>query len=588
MPNATYHLLAECEPFSEFYGGAISRWAGNLLRDAASSVVVCPSADNTWKFPPASILLLPGLEFYRRFRGRLSRLPWLFHRLFIRCIFRPLLERVRPGDIVWIHNRPEYAIALTPHIHRVGGRVVLQMHNSHLVESPARLMRQVRVDRLVFVSEFLMEQARKKFPLLGPSSVLYNGADEAVFYPARGRCDNPETPTVLFAGRFVENKGVHVLIDAMKVLEEQNVRLQARIVGSSSFGTDEETDYVRQLKAASPPTVEFLPYRSGSALADLFREADIFCSPSVWEEPFGLVNVEALASGLPIVSTRGGGVTEILANGGGILVERGSVVELASALRRLAEDPELRTRIGREGLAIFRERFTWSIARAQLQEIEKMVVADPSEVSSMQRPRDRSSGRQDYPLRVAYDAQAFLSPNGGLGKGVQLRNLLGPYSDTFAGFATKGRNYSDRILIQSGLSRYNLWQQISLPYLLGQWRPDVFLAPCNTAPLVIPKRTKLILVLHDMIPMERFRASGLRKNITDKCCRFLIPKAVSRAHIVLTVSSYSRQQIIQRFPSARVEVIPCSISQSWFVGKNVRKLDERGELHSAGHGQRSP
>ena len=122
---------------------------------------------------------------------------------------------------------------------------------------------------------------------------------------------------VLFAGRLVEEKGIHVLLDAMTLLGKESVRLRAQIVGSSSFGMGEETDYIRALKAASPATVEFLPYRSGAALGDLFREADMFCSPSVWDEPFGLVNVEALASGLPVVSTYSGGTSEILANGGG-------------------------------------------------------------------------------------------------------------------------------------------------------------------------------------------------------------------------------------------------------------------------------
>lgn len=375
MPKITYHLLTEAEPFSEFYGGAISRWAGNVLRNVASSVVVCPSADHTWQFPPESLILLSGLKRYKRFRGCLLRLPWSFHRVVIRRIFRSILERVLPGDIVWIHNRPEFAIALTAPVHRAGGRVILHLHNTHLVEGPEKLMRQVRVDRIIFVSEFLMEQARRKFPSLGVSSVLYNGADETIFYPAPGGQKNSETPTVLFAGRLVEDKGVHVLLDAMKLLEEQDVRIQAQIVGSSGFGVAEETAYIRRLKANSPATVKFFPYRTGVALGDLFREADIFCAPSICEEAFGLVNVEALASGLPVVSTDRGGIKEIFVAGGGILVESGSAVQLAAALRQLAQDPALRTRLGQQGYAAFLERFTWSIARTQVREIEKALSA---------------------------------------------------------------------------------------------------------------------------------------------------------------------------------------------------------------------
>ena len=182
-------------------------------------------------------------------------------------------------------------------------------------------------------------------------------------------------PTVLFAGRLVEEKGVHVLLEAMRLLEQQHVPLQAQIVGSSHFGMGEETNYVRRLKANPPASVRFFAYRSGAALGDLFREADIFCSPSVWEEPFGLVNVEALASGLPVVSTRGGGTGEVFAGGGGILVERGSAVQLANALRRLAEDSQLRTRVGQQGYAAFLERFTWSNARAKVLEVQKALSA---------------------------------------------------------------------------------------------------------------------------------------------------------------------------------------------------------------------
>jgi spore coat protein SA len=370
VPGSLYHLLPEADPFSDFYGGAISRWAGNALRGLPATVVVCPSADMTWKFPSEAILKLPKLARYRRLRRYLLRSPWALHRVALQFLFDPLLRRLLPGDTVWIHNRPDYAVALAPHIRRAGCRVVLHLHNSHLVEWPEELVRQVSVDRLVFVSKFLRAQAQRKFPLLGNSSVLYNGADETVFYPSSGRHEAPEIPVVLFAGRLVSDKGVHILIEAMKLLLKQCVNLQLHVVGSSSFGDTRETTYIRQLKANAPETVTFLPYRSGVALGDLFRSADMFCSPSIWDEPFGLVNVEAFASRLPVVSTCGGGTSEIFADGGGILVERGSVAQLASALRRLAEDPDLRSDLGRQGYAAFRRRFTWSSARAQVLELQ--------------------------------------------------------------------------------------------------------------------------------------------------------------------------------------------------------------------------
>ena len=375
MSRVAYHLLTEAEPFSEFQGGAISRWAANVLRNANASVIVCPSADNTWRFPAETVLTLPGLAHYRRVRRHLLRLPWKLHSTVIQHIFRPLLKRLRRGDIVWIHNRPDFAIALTREVHRAGGRVVLHLHNSHLAEWPETLMRQVCVDRLVFVSEFLLEQARRRFPSLGASCVLYNGADEAIFYPSPQPKEEPKIPTALFAGRLVQDKGVHILIDAMKLLAQQDIAINAHIVGSANFGGSEETDYIDQLKRNAPSNVTFLSYRSGTALGDLFREADIFCSPSIWDEPFGLVNVEAFASALPVVTTRGGGASEIFAAGGGILVERGSAEQLAGALRQLAKDAKLRMTLGQQGYAAFRNRFTWSATRTQVQDIYRSLSA---------------------------------------------------------------------------------------------------------------------------------------------------------------------------------------------------------------------
>ena len=100
-------------------------------------------------------------------------------------------------------------------------------------------------------------------------------------------------------------------------------------------------------------------------------------------------------------------------------------------------------------------------------------------------------------LRVGYDAQTFLCSNGGLGKGLQLRNLLGRHIESFAGFASTVPNRSGMKLIQEGAYRHRIWQQVSLPNSLRRHKIDLFLAPENTAPFFLPSSVRLILVLHD-------------------------------------------------------------------------------------------
>ena len=89
MPGITYHLLTEAETFSDFAGGAISRWAGNVLRDTSHSVVVCPNADGTWRFSPESVHVLAAMVLYQHLRRHLEHLPWFFHCGVIRGVFRP-------------------------------------------------------------------------------------------------------------------------------------------------------------------------------------------------------------------------------------------------------------------------------------------------------------------------------------------------------------------------------------------------------------------------------------------------------------------------------------------------------------------
>jgi glycosyltransferase involved in cell wall biosynthesis len=166
--------------------------------------------------------------------------------------------------------------------------------------------------------------------------------------------------------------------------------------------------------------------------------------------------------------------------------------------------------------------------------------------------------------RVGYDGQAFLTRNGGTGKGAQLRTLLGPFIRQFTGFASTDPNFGDIPLIQEGLAGYNLWQQISLPRSLRRHKIDLFLASSNTAPLRLPRKTELVLVLHDMIIMKDYQKPETRARFLDRYRRRLIPASVARAELVLTVSEHARREILQAFPNASVRVISCTVPQPWF------------------------
>ncbi len=372
MSETVVHLLTETDSFSDVHGAALQRWVANTLRiDQEPAIVACARADSSWGLEHVRVLLLPGLWAYSQLRGR-YRLPWGIRRRMLRRILKPVLRGLKPGSVVWVHNRPDYASAIETEVRGAGARLVVHLHNSLLTSFPRMISGTLRADRFVFCSEYLEREARLLRPELDPASVIYNGADDGRFFPAKGRVDRcgERTPVVLFAGRLVPEKGAHVFVEAMWLLLARGIRARGRLLGATGFGsTNPATAYSRSIRRDAPPNIEFGGYRPASALAEEFRRADIFCSPSVWEEPFGLVNVEAMASGLPVVSTRGGGVPEIFAGGGGVLVERGSAAALAAALEVLILNGARRRELGMEGYSSFQRSFTWKKVHRRYREV---------------------------------------------------------------------------------------------------------------------------------------------------------------------------------------------------------------------------
>jgi len=363
-----YHLLDEKEPFSERDGGAISRWAANVLRDG-QEVIVCTATDPSWGFPKARVICLPGYKLSGYVHAGTYRSSWPLQLPLYTRVFAALLARLQPGDIVYVHNRPAYAAVFATHASRLGFGVVLHMHNSLLLAASRGQLKALQTVPMVFCSRFLQAEAEAGIgPRVGRSFTVYNGADDTVFYPDGGQ-GAARCATIIYTGRLVAYKGVHILLQAMALLHRERVGVRCRIVGTAGFGRNRRTRYTRSLERMKPPNCEFVGYCSGRTVADVLREADIFCCPSIWNDPFPLAPLEAMATGLPIVASRVGGIPEALASGGGNLVSPNDPETLAAALRHLVENPTVRGEMGAAAYKSFKTRFNWTIIRQQYEDV---------------------------------------------------------------------------------------------------------------------------------------------------------------------------------------------------------------------------
>jgi alpha-maltose-1-phosphate synthase len=192
--------------------------------------------------------------------------------------------------------------------------------------------------------------------------VIYGGADPRRYAPD----PSAVRAGALFVGRLTPHKGVDRLIQALPA--------GARLAVVGSTGHDPrlpERDYPRVLRRlAAERDVRFLGSVSDEDLPGLYRGAAVLALPSVertcygrWvrvSELLGLVVLEAMASGTPVVASRIGGVAEIVQDGvTGYLVTPGDTAELSARLAQILTDPALAHRLGAAGRALVLERFTW-------------------------------------------------------------------------------------------------------------------------------------------------------------------------------------------------------------------------------------
>ncbi len=173
-----------------------------------------------------------------------------------------------------------------------------------------------------------------------------------------GSPDRPPAPPfrVLFVGYLSRDKGVPELLRAAAALTASGEGgVEFRLIGQPH--TEEEGLEARRLAEESGATVTFAGQLPAESLPEEYASAHVLALPSHWE-CLPMVLLEALAAGLPIITTPVGGIPEVLGSGNAVFVEPGDAEGLAEALRSLRRDAARRQDMGARNLSLFRERYT--------------------------------------------------------------------------------------------------------------------------------------------------------------------------------------------------------------------------------------
>jgi glycosyltransferase involved in cell wall biosynthesis len=282
-----------------------------------------------------------------------TRKPWTIWSA--RANMRALLLK-RPFDVVVCHMAwPMAMFGATAR--RSGSRVAFWAHDavngSHWLE---RWAKRVSPDIVIGNSRFTEGTVPRLFPEAPSKIVFYpvkpsQPADtkgcRAEIRRALGVPD--DTVAIIQVSRMEAWKGHHLQLDALAKLKD-DPRWTCWMVGGAQRPL--EQDYMREIQEKASHLgiggrVHFLGQRSD--VPNLLAAADIFSQPNLGAEPFGIVFIEALAAGLPVVTTAMGGPQEIVDESCGIVAPPGNADLVAAALERLIDSRDLRSRLGQHG-----------------------------------------------------------------------------------------------------------------------------------------------------------------------------------------------------------------------------------------------
>jgi glycosyltransferase involved in cell wall biosynthesis len=275
-----------------------------------------------------------------------------------------LLRRAR-FRFVHAHSfRAELAALLWARLIRPAPMVVRTVHNTDdfYTRPPYATLARVstaRLDRVIVISDAVGRHLRDNAGLPPERMTrIYYGIDlprwESATNGARGLDETGRPPTIAVIARLAPQKGHRVLFDALPRIVQQVPDVQVRLIGHEELSTIAELRAYAESRGVAE-RIRFEGFQSN--IAAVLSDADVKVLPSLWEG-FGLVLLEAMAVGKPVVASAVDAVPEVVVDGEtGLLVPPGQAEPLASAVVRVLTDRDFADRLGRAGRERVRERF---------------------------------------------------------------------------------------------------------------------------------------------------------------------------------------------------------------------------------------
>jgi glycogen synthase len=232
--------------------------------------------------------------------------------------------------------------------------------------------------------------------------VIPNGTDPDTFnfdfdpYPMRSQYAGEHDQIILYVGRLVNEKGVQILLDAAPKILSACPGARFLVVGTGYY-MDHLKNQARSLGIDN--YVRFLGYVDDDSLKKFFKISDLVCIPSLYE-PFGIVALEGMAAGKPVVTSDTGGLTDFVEHGvTGLTTYTGDSNSLAWGIMEVLRNPELAQRMAKDAYEKVQHIYNWKVIAKRTEELYEKVLVEAGKIGA-----DGVSSRPKVPVSASKPA----------------------------------------------------------------------------------------------------------------------------------------------------------------------------------------